>query len=72
MVNSKALKARLVELDMRIADVAEAIGKTYATARNKLCGATPFTVYEAELVQNLLNIPDEEFCYFFMAHSRKS
>lgn len=72
MINSKAIKARMVELDLCIADVAEAIGKTYATARNKVCGITPFTVQEAELVQGLLDIKDEEFCYFFMAHSRKS
>lgn len=66
MVNVRALKARMVGLDLTLNDIADCIGKTYATARNKVNGYTPFTVEEAEAVQELLGIDDDEFCFFFM------
>lgn len=72
MVNVRALKARMVELDLTLDDIADAIGKTYATARNKVNGITPFTVHEAEAVQELLGIGDDVFCFYFMSHSREA
>lgn len=66
MVNSKKIKARLVELGLTQADIAKELRIATATVSQKINGVRPLSLDEAEKIANLLNIKDGEFrVYFF-------
>ena len=66
MVNTVKLKMRMVECGKDVHDVADAIGKSYETAKAKLENKAVMNLVEAENIQYLLCIPNGEFRdYFF-------
>ena len=72
MVNTKALKILMIEKEVGIAGIAEAIGRSYSTASMKINGKRDMTFSEAEKIQALLGIHDEDFAYYFMSHERSA
>ena len=51
----RVLKAELVKHDMTIAQIAQAIGISEKSMRNKINGATDFTFPEAQAIRKVLN-----------------
>lgn len=69
MVNTKALKDRMNEKEITLDMIAEAIDKKPVTARQKISNVRPIFLNEAEVIQNLLEIPDDEFRHYFFEGS---
>lgn len=66
MINTKKLKARMVELDLGQKTVADALKIAQATLSQKLNGIRPMYLDEAEALADLLEIEDDQFgSYFF-------
>lgn len=72
MVNTKAIKKRMIDLDVETKDLAKAIGKQPVTVRQKISNYRPLFLHEAEAFQKVLQIEDEEFCYYFCNHESRS
>lgn len=67
MINTKAIKKKMIDEDITVNDLAKAIGKKPVTVRQKIAGYRPMFLDESEIIQVTLNIPDEQFCnYFFL------
>ena len=72
-MNVVEIKKRCLELDISPKDWAECLGITIPHAYKKISGKSPLTLWQADKIQNLLGIKDDEFAfYFFSAHSRIS
>lgn len=66
MLNSRKLKARMVELGLTLKDVADALSVNRSTASLKLNGHRPLYLEDAEKLCDLLHISASEFgAYFF-------
>lgn len=72
MVNTRQLRALMVANDVRMDDVAKALGRTKSIAYNKISGRSEMTLEQAEAVQALLGIRDEDFAFYFMSHERSA
>lgn len=72
MVNVKAIKIRMIELDVTYDDIARALGRKRNTVRCKLYGYRPLFLHEAEIIQKILKIPDDEFRYYFFDGESRS
>lgn len=70
MINTKEIKKRLIDKDLAVADIAVYIGKSYSNAMLKLNGKTPMTLWEAEKIQELLDISNQDFGFYFFSHER--
>ncbi|MTN81029.1 helix-turn-helix domain-containing protein [Turicibacter sanguinis] len=67
MVNSAKIKGRLIELGLTQKEVSRKLGLAQPTFNQKLNNIRVFDLEEAEKLQEILNIPDEQFIdYFFM------
>lgn len=67
MVNTKKVKARLIEIGATQTDLAKAMGVKQPTASLKINNIRPMDLSEAEKAANFLNVTDEEFKSFFLA-----
>lgn len=66
MVNTKKIKAKLVELGLNQKDVANVLGIAQPTANQKINNIRPFDLEEAKALSKLLCLSSEEFeDYFF-------
>ncbi|GAA6520296.1 hypothetical protein K440107A6_01640 [Lawsonibacter asaccharolyticus] len=66
MLNTDRIKARLEELNMTQADLAEVISVAVPTMCQKINNIRPLSLDEAEKISKALQIPDTEFgSYFF-------
>lgn len=65
MPNVKEIKKRMIDTDITYADIAKAIGKSTVSVRQKIYGHRPLFLYEAEIIQRLLHIEDQDFCKYF-------
>ena len=72
MINTKALKKLMIDKEVGVADIAETIGRSCSTASMKLNGRRDMTFDEAEKIQAVLGIHDEDFAYYFMSHEREA
>lgn len=67
MLNTRKIKARMVELDLTQKDIAEALNIAPATASQKLNGIRPLYLHEAQIIADLLRVEKESFSdYFFV------
>lgn len=67
MVNTKAIKERMDELNVTFDDLGRALKKAPVTVRQKIANVRPIFLDEAEIIQHALDIPDEQFVPYFLA-----
>lgn len=66
MVNSAKIKDRAKTLGIRQKDIAITLGLRQSSVNLKINNARPMLLEEAELIAQLLQIPDSDFAdYFF-------
>ena len=70
MVNTKALKMRMIEKDVDYDFLAKACGRKKSSIRQKITGYRPLTLEEAEVFQQALDISNDDFGYYFFNHPR--
>lgn len=68
MVNTIAIKVRLLERGKQMTDLAPVIGKSYASVQSKINNKTAMTLDEALKIQQFLGITDDEFTEFFFIY----
>ena len=67
MPNKNKIKARIVEKGLTIGKVAKIMGITPYTLGRKISNKVPMTLGEADRLQEILSISDEEYRSFFYA-----
>jgi len=67
MVNTKKIKARLVELGTTIAHISGDMDMTPYTLGRKIGNQSDMTLNEANKLQKLLDISDDDFNAYFFA-----
>ena len=72
MVNTKAIRKRMIDLDLSYRDLGEAIGKKAGTARQKVMNYRPLFLDEAEAWQKVLQADDSEFHFYFFSRVSRS
>lgn len=72
MINSKKIKARIVEMGMNQKTVAKALGLSQPAINQKINNVRPMDLCEAEKLCVLLNIKDTEFCDYFFDQKLRS
>lgn len=65
-MNVIEIKKRNLELNISPKDWAECLGVTLQHAYKKINGKSPLTLWQADRIQNLLDIADEEFAFYFL------
>jgi transcriptional regulator with XRE-family HTH domain len=65
MVNTRKLRAKIMENGLNYEKVAEVMNVTACTFGKKIRNATQMTLDEAELLMRLLGIPPSEFLEYF-------
>lgn len=63
--NTDRIKARMDELNITQAQLAQKIGIATPTICQKINNIRPFSLDEAERVANVLDIPDKDFGRYF-------
>lgn len=72
-MNVIEIKKRNLELGITAKDWAECLGVTVQMAYKKINGTSSMTLYQADKIQKLLKIEDQDFVFYFMnTHSRVS
>lgn len=66
-MNVIEIKKRNLELGISPRDWAECLGITLQHAYKKINGCSPLTLWQADQIQNLLKIRDEEFAFYFLS-----
>lgn len=66
-MNVIEIRKRNIELGISPKDWAECLGVTLQHAYKKLNGQSPLTLWQADKIQNLLRITDEEFAFYFLS-----
>ena len=67
MINASKLSERMSTLDITVYEVSEVLGYGVSLASRKLYGLSPMTLDDAEKLQKLLKIEDEDFGSYFFA-----
>lgn len=67
MVNTKKIKARLVELGLTQDDLARKMGLATCTINQKLNNIRPLKLSEANMIAKILDIDDTDFKSYFFA-----
>lgn len=67
MLNTRKIKARLVELELTQKDVAKALNIAPATASQKINGIRPMSLQEARVLSGLLQLDKSDFGDYFFA-----
>lgn len=70
MINTKEIKKLLIDKDLTINDIAIYIGKSYSNTLLKINGKTSITLGDAEKIQELLEIDDSDFAFYFLHKER--
>lgn len=66
MLNTRKIKARLVELGLTQKDVAKALNIAPATASQKFNGIRPMSLQEARVLSRLLKLEKDDFGDYFL------
>lgn len=66
-MNVIEIKKRNIELDISPSDWAECLGITVQHAYKKINGQSPLTLWQADKIQKLLGIKDEDFAFYFLS-----
>lgn len=67
MVNTKKIKARLVEIGLTQDDLARKMGLATCTINQKLNNIRPLKLSEANMIAKILDIDDIDFKSYFFA-----
>lgn len=67
MINTRKIKGRMAELNIKQKDLAKATSLSPSTVCQKINGDRPVTLDEAEIFAEILNINDREYGEFFFA-----
>ena len=67
MLDTRKIKARMVEMGLTQKDLAMAIGCSEPTISQKLNHVRPITLDEAEKIGNILKLSDEEYYFLCFA-----
>ena len=70
MINTKELKKLLIDKDVTMNDLAAYLGKSYSNVRLKINGTLPMNLWEAEKIQEFLDIRNSDFGFYFLSHKR--
>lgn len=65
-MNMNKLRAKMVELDMNVEELADVIGMTGATLYRKLKAPLKITIGEAIQMKDVLDLTDEEALEIFL------
>lgn len=65
-MNVIEIKKRNLELDISPKDWAKCLGVTVQHAYKKINGHSPLTLWQADQIQKLLKISDEDFAFYFL------
>lgn len=70
MINTRKIKARMVELGLTQKDLAkpEILDCSEPTVSQKLNHVRPMTLDEAEKLGKALQLTDQEYYYYFFSH----
>lgn len=68
MINTKELKKLLIDKNLKVSDIAAHIEKSYSSTMLKINGKSSMSLGEAEKIQFLLDIDDNDFCFYFLSH----
>ncbi len=66
MVNTKAIKIRMFEKDITTKMMAKELNLCPSTTSQKINGRRNMTLDEVGVFQRVLEIPDEQFGYYFL------
>ena len=70
-MNVIEIKKRCLDLNISAKDWAKCLNITVAHAYKKFNGQSPLTLLQADKIQELLSIEDEDFAFYFLyRHSR--
>jgi len=67
LINANKIKARIVELGMNQADIAEKMSMAQPTLSQKINNLRPMDLDEAEKLSKILSISESCFCDYFFA-----
>lgn len=67
MVNTRKINAKLIELGLTQANLAEKLGLATCTVNQKLNNIRPLKLSEADIIAKMLKINDSEFRDYFFA-----
>lgn len=65
-MNVIEIKKRNLDLGLTAKDWAECLGVGLQQAYRKIKGSSPLTLEQAEKIQNLLQIEDRDFAFYFL------
>lgn len=66
-MNSRRLKARMIEQGISVEDIGRKMGYSVATAYRKINGSSGLTVKEAIEMAKALNLSDDDILHIFFA-----
>lgn len=67
MVNSRKIKARLIELGFTQKDLADVIGCRATSLNLKINNKRPMTLRDADRIGKFLSLSDQDYYYYFFA-----
>lgn len=70
MINTKEIKKLLIEKGLTIYDLAAHLEKSHSHVRRKVNGRAPMNLWEAEKIQEVLEIENKDFGFYFLSHER--
>lgn len=68
-MNTKAIKKKMIEKDFTLTALAKKVGVTPTHLSGIINGKTSLTLQRANLIQYALDIPNDEFAYYFLEGS---
>lgn len=72
MINTKEIRIKMIQENVTFNDLAQAIHKKPVTVRHKILNRRPMFLDEADIIQNALKIPDEQFKFYFCHQESRS
>lgn len=70
MINKMEIMKLIVDKGVTINDIALYLGKSCPNVWSKLTGRLPLSLWEAEKIQDILEIEDCDFGFYFLGHER--
>ena len=67
MINTKAIKRRMIDYDYTNSELADKIGVSQSYMSGVINGSKPLTLGMAEKLQEALNIYNDDFAYYFLS-----
>lgn len=71
-MNTKAVKCRMIDKGLTNAEMADKIGVTPQHFSGVLNGKKPLTLNMANKIQEVLEIPNDDFGHYFLSGGRNS